>query len=102
MKTKITPKSIKSICNKVILYRGKRFYADNKESIRNFKTDGNEISAVVSDSLDCNVKIDISTMKYSCSCNHGRDEACKHIVAVLYMAMKKEKNSNNLHEDDAF
>ena len=102
MKTKITPKSIKSICNKVVLYRGKRFYADNKENIRNFKTDGNEISAVVSDSLDCNVKIDISTMKYSCSCNYGRDEACKHIVAVLYMAIEKEKNPNNLHEDDAF
>ena len=102
MKTKITPKSIKSICNKVVLSRGKRFYADNKESIRNFETDGNEISAVVNDSLDCNVKIDISTMKHSCSCNYGRDETCKHIVAVLYMAMEKEKNPNNLHEDDSF
>ena len=102
MKTKITPKSIKSICNKVVLSRGKRFYADNKEDIRNFETDGNEISAVVNDSLDCNVKIDISTMKHSCSCNYGRDETCKHIVAVLYMAMEKEKNPNNLHEDDSF
>ena len=102
MKTKITPKSIKSICNKVVLYRGKRFYADNKENIRNFKTDGNKISAVVNDNLDCNVKIDISTMKYGCSCNYGRDEVCKHIIAVLYMAIEKEKNSNNLHEDDAF
>ncbi len=102
MKTKITPRSIKSICGKVVLYRGKRFYADNKENIRSFKTDGDEISAVVSDGLDCNVKIDISTMKYSCSCNYGRDDVCKHIVAVLYMAMEKEKNPNNLHEDDAF
>ncbi len=95
MKIKITPKSIEPICSKIVLARGKKFYADHKEKIMNFHINGNKISTSINDILNFDVKIDLTDMSYSCSCNYGKIRVCKHIIAVLYFEMAREKNSKN-------
>lgn len=92
MNNKIISKSIKSICNKVVLTRGKKFYADHKENVTNFQINSNKISASIKDILNFDIKIDLSDMSYSCSCNYGKVKVCKHIIAALYFAMEKGTN----------
>ncbi len=86
-------KDIKSICNKAVLYRGKRFYKYESEAITNVDVKGDMIRAKISDILDYNVKIITSTMKYECSCNYDGGGACKHIIATLLLVANMEKNN---------
>ena len=78
MNIKITPKIIKSICNKVVISRGKKIINTYLvENITNFSVDDNTISASIDDILNFDVKMDLSDMSCSCSCNYSKVGICK-------------------------
>ncbi len=103
MNIKITPRIIKSICNKVMISRGKKIINTYlAENITNFSIDGNKISASIDDVLNFDVKIDLSDMNCSCSCNYGKVGVCKHIAALLYFAMENGTNYKGLKKQRRF
>ena len=102
MNIKITPKIIKSICNKVVISRGKKIINTYLvENITNFSVDDSTISASIDDILNFDVKMDLSDMSCSCSCNYSKVGICKHIAALLYFAMEKGTNFKGSEKQDS-